>query len=154
MSFFPSLFGQHKNDPVTSLRSRIDNLFDDFFKDWPQQSDLAGKWMRPAVDMAETKEGLEIKIDLPDMDKKDIHLHLHGDQLTVEGEKEFKHEDKTDKGYHLLERSYGSFRRDIPLPFALEDSSKVTARYDKGVLSILIPRPAGAVQDKRRINIG
>lgn len=154
MSFFPSLFGQSKTHPVTSLRSRMDTLFDDFFKEWPQQSELTGRWLRPAVDMAETKEGVEIKIDLPDMDKKDIHLHLHGDQITVEGEKEFKREDSKDKGYHMLERSYGAFRRDIPLPFAADDNADVKARYEKGVLSILIPRPADAVQAKKRIEIG
>ena len=150
MSLFPSLFGHQKPEAVTSLRSRLDNVFDDFFRDWPESS---SRWMRPAVDMAESKEGLEIKIDLPDMDRKDIQLELHGDQLLVQGEKEFKKEDKQDKGYHLLERSYGSFRRVIQLPFSLADNTDVRASYDKGVLTVNLPKPAEAQQSAKRIEI-
>ncbi|GGO65865.1 Hsp20/alpha crystallin family protein [Bowmanella pacifica] len=151
MSFFPSLFGHQKPEAVTSLRSRLDNVFDDFFKDWPQAADA--KWLRPAVDVAETKEALEVKVDLPDMNREDIQLELHGDQLLIQGEKQFKKEDKDDKGYHLMERAYGSFRRVIPLPFTLSDSSEVKASYDKGVLTVLLPKPAGEQVNSKRIDI-
>lgn len=152
MSLFPSLFGNHKPEAVNSLRSRIDNVFEDFFRDWPQSQ--SSQWLKPAVDIAETKEALEIKVDLPDMNREDIKLELHGDQLVIEGEKQFKQEDKEEKGYHLIERSYGSFRRVIPLPFSLADNGQVQASYDKGVLNILVPKPAGSESASKRIEIG
>ncbi|WP_102794631.1 Hsp20/alpha crystallin family protein [Bowmanella denitrificans] len=151
MSIFPSLFGHHKPEAVTSLRSRLDNVFDDFFKDWPEAG--AAKWLRPAVDVAETKEGLEIKVDLPDMNREDIQLELHGDQLLIQGQREFKKEQKEDKGYHLMERSYGSFRRVIPLPFSLSDNSDVKASYEKGVLTVMLPKPVGEQVNSKRIEI-
>lgn len=151
MSIFPSLFGHQKPEAVTSLRSRLDNVFDDFFKDWPEAG--AAKWLRPAVDVAETKEGLEIKVDLPDMNREDIQLELHGDQLLIQGQREFKKEQKEDKGYHLMERSYGSFRRVIPLPFSLSDNSDVKASYEKGVLTVMLPKPVGEQVNSKRIEI-
>ncbi|WP_168171516.1 Hsp20/alpha crystallin family protein [Lacimicrobium sp. SS2-24] len=152
MSFFPSLFGNPRPDTVTSLRSRIDNVFDDFFRDWPQ--DQTTKWLRPAIDIAETKEALEVKVDLPGMDKNDIKLEIHNDQLLIQGEKHFKQEDKEDKGYHLIERSYGSFRRVIPLPFSVNDNTQVRASYDNGVLTVMVPRPADSATGSKRIEIG
>ncbi|GAA0357850.1 hypothetical protein GCM10009092_22570 [Bowmanella denitrificans] len=145
------MFGHQKPEAVTSLRSRLDNVFDDFFKDWPEAG--AAKWLRPAVDVAETKEGLEIKVDLPDMNREDIQLELHGDQLLIQGQREFKKEQKEDKGYHLMERSYGSFRRVIPLPFSLSDNSDVKASYEKGVLTVMLPKPVGEQVNSKRIEI-
>jgi Hsp20/alpha crystallin family len=46
----------------------------------------------------------------------------------------------------------GSFSRSIRLPFELEDE-QVDAKYDKGVLTIRIPKPAEAQQNVRRIEV-
>lgn len=153
MSLFPSLFGHHKDKTAASLKTQIDQVFDNFLTEWPTKSqwpENMSAFFSPAVDLAETKEGIEFKADLPDMNKDDIHLEIHGDQLVLSGEKREEKEDKKDKGYHVMERSYGSFRRVIPLPFAVDDNQSVLANYDKGVLSVQIARPASeAVADKK-----
>lgn len=155
MSFFPSLFGHQKNDTV-ALKTEIDKVFDNFFTEWPARWSSAENmktFFSPAVDVAETKEGIEIKAELPDMNKEDIHLEVQSDRLVLSGEKKFEEEKQEDKGYHLVERRYGSFKRAIPLPFNIENHADIKANYDKGVLKVLVPRPANAKPDNQKINI-
>ena len=156
MSFFPSLFGHSKDKSAASLKSQIDQVFDNFMTEWPTKSswpESMSTFFSPAIDLAETKEGVELKADLPDMNKEDIHLELHGDHLILSGEKREEKEDKKDKGYHVMERSFGSFRRVIPLPFSVDDQQHVHASYDKGVLSVQIARPAGVPASDKKIQI-
>lgn len=156
MSFLPSIFGHHKDQSTVSLKSQIDQVFDNFLSDWPGKKvpfgDLNG-FFSPALDLAETEEGVELKVDLPDMEKDEIQLELKGDALIVSGQKSHKTERKEDKGYHVMERSYGSFRRVVPLPFVVEDATPVVANYLKGVLSVNIPRPEGVAKNSSKINI-
>ena len=74
-----------------------------------------------------------------------INRQLHG--LSLEKE------DKKEQGYHFMERSYGSFRRVIPLPFSVDDHQHINANYDKGVLSVQINRPAVEPASDKKIKI-
>lgn len=157
MSFFPTLFGHHKDKSAASLKTQIDHVFDNFFTQFPSDSlfskDMPG-FFSPSLDLKETDEGLELKVDLPDMNKDDINLEVVGDHLVISGEKstEKKDEDKA-KGYYVMERSFGSFRRAVPLPFSLNDNAEVMASYNKGVLNVNIPKPPGAEKSGKKINI-
>jgi HSP20 family protein len=61
-------------------------------------------------------------------------------------------EQDKDKNWHVVERSYGSFSRSIPLPFD-PDPAKVEAKFDKGVLRIHLPKPAEVAQKQQKIEI-
>jgi HSP20 family protein len=52
----------------------------------------------------------------------------------------------------VVERSYGSFSRTIPLPFD-PDPAKVEAKFDKGVLRIHLPKPAEVAKKQQKIEI-
>jgi HSP20 family protein len=52
----------------------------------------------------------------------------------------------------VVERSYGSFSRTIPLPFD-PDPAKVEAKFDKGVLHIHLPKPAEVAKKQQKIEI-
>ncbi len=155
MSFFPSLFGHEKQDSTKELKSRIDSVFDNFLKDWPSSGfgEEFGKFLRPAVDVSENKEMLEVQVELPAVDKKDIHLEVVGNQLLLTGEKRSSKEDKKDHGYHLVERSYGSFRRVIPLPFEVANTDNINAAFKDGLLTVQIPKPAEQIQQKNKVEI-
>ncbi|QYJ90317.1 Hsp20/alpha crystallin family protein [Shewanella rhizosphaerae] len=150
-SFFPSIF--HKDDPRTALHSRLDNVFDDFAKDWlttwPNTRTELG--VMPAIDVKECAEYVEIKAELPDMEEKDIDVDIRGNYLTISGEKRHEQE-KDEKGYHLRERSFGSFQRQIPLGFNI-DADQITAKYKKGVLAIHVPKPAELQQDAKKVKV-
>ena len=150
-SFFPSIF--HKDDPRITLQSRLDNVFDDFAKDWltTWPNTRAELGVMPAIDVKESAEYIDIKAELPDMNEKDINVDIRGNYLIISGEKHNEQE-KDDKGYHLRERSFGSFQRQIPLGFNL-DAEQITAQYKKGVLAIHVPKPAELQQDVKKVKV-
>lgn len=69
---------------------------------------------------------------------KDIDIQLENGTLTLKGERKFEREEKN-KGFHRMERSYGSFVRYFTVP-ELVDSEHVRADYEKGVLTVTLPK--------------
>ena len=92
----------------------------------------------PAVDIFETENELVLKADLPEVDMKDIDISVENGTLTLKGERKFEQEEKG-KGYHRIERSYGSFARYFSLPDTVE-ADKVSADYKAGVLTVTLPK--------------
>jgi HSP20 family protein len=77
---------------------------------------------------------------------------LSNGRLTIKGEKKQEKEEKK-KDYHFVERSYGSFARSIGLPFEA-DPNKVQAKFDKGVLTVTVPKPPEVKAKEKKIPIG
>ncbi|WP_029897796.1 Hsp20/alpha crystallin family protein [Desulfohalovibrio reitneri] len=109
---------------------------------------------KPRVDIAGKDGEYVVTAELPGVDEKDISLDLSGDNLvlTAKKDQEKKEEDK-EGGYYRVERSYGSFRRVFTLP-ADVDRENIKANYDKGVLTITMPRSEQLEQGAKRIEIG
>ncbi len=125
----------------TGLKREMDRLFDRFFESpWTEMPAL-GDWT-PAIDVAEGKDAITVKAEVPGVDPKDIAVSLEGDLLTIKGEKEHKTEEK-DERHHRVERSWGSFMRGVRLPSPV-DGSKVSAAFKNGVLTITLPKTAAA----------
>ena len=82
---------------------------------------------------------------------KDFEVTLAGDVLTIKGEKKAKTENRNGSGYYV-ERLFGSFARSLRLPFEVYDE-QVEAKYDKGVLTVKVPKPAEAQRHVRRIEV-
>lgn len=91
----------------------------------------------PAVDILETENELLLKMDLPEVAQKDVDIRLENDTLTIKGERKF--EQAQGKGYHRIERSYGSFARTFTLPNTV-DTEKVKADCRNGVLTVMLPK--------------
>jgi HSP20 family protein len=126
---------------LSTMKKEVDRLFDRFWEgDFPQLPAL-GEWA-PALDVSETKDGITVRAEVPGMDPKDIELSLQEQVLTVKGEKKQEKEEK-DEHYYRAERSYGAFARAIRLP-APVDSSKVTATFKNGVLTVALPKAPAA----------
>src|SRR5579863_8985284 len=92
----------------------------------------------PAVDIVETENELVLKADVPGVALKDIDIQLENGTLTVKGERKFEKDEKN-KGFHRMERSYGSFVRYFTVPDSV-DSEHVKAAYEAGVLTITLPK--------------
>ncbi len=141
------------HDPFSLMHRDMDNLFDDFFKGFDLEPffgpDVSA--YSPKIDVKEGDKEIKVLAELPGMDEKDINVTLNKDSLTLKGEKREEKEDN-DKGYHRLERSYGSFCRTIPLPVEIE-KEKVSASYKKGILTITIPKSKKAIEEKKKITI-
>ena len=147
--------------PLETLQKEIDRLFSDFSLSWPfrrssfslepfWQTDMSFGAM-PAVDVVEKDKAYEITAELPGMDEKDIELKIAGDTLTITGEKHEEKEEKR-KDYYLSERRYGSFRRAFLIPDDV-DTDHIDASFKKGVLTVALPRKAGAEKPEKRIEV-
>lgn len=131
------------------LGTDFDRFFDFRF---PMLSRLTGDdlW-RPKLDIFEKKGKLTIEAELPGMKKKDVHVAFEEGGVTLSGERKDERKVEEDDFYHS-ERSYGSFRRWLPLDFEV-DPAKVDARFEDGVLRISIPIPPEKKTKAREIEI-
>jgi HSP20 family protein len=91
-------------------------------------------------------------VEVPGIDEKDIDIRLENNTLTVHGERKIEKEEK-EENYRRVERQYGSFTRTFTLPQTV-DSEHVSANYDKGVLSITLPKKAEAKPKQIKVNVG
>ncbi len=122
---------------MTGLKTEMDRLFDRFFDTTWREEPTLGAW-EPKVDVAETKDAITVKAEIPGVAEKDIAIDLREGTLTIKGEKQEEKEEK-DKQYHRVERSYGAFARVMRLPAAV-DSGKATASFKDGVVTITLPK--------------
>ena len=90
------------------------------------------------MDILETENELVLKADVPGVEMKDIDIQLENGTLTIKGERKFE-KDENNKGFHRLERSYGSFVRYFTVPDTV-DPEKVKAEYSNGVLTVSLPK--------------
>jgi len=139
-----------------SFRTEMDRLFDSFFGGLPALTSLrqhfpAGEGLTPAWDVKETEKELVVKADLPGIDEKDIQLTVQDGILTLRGEKKSERKDERDN-YYVMERSCGSFQRSIRLPETVNDE-KAEARFDKGVLTITLPKRPEMAKAQKKIEI-
>ncbi len=147
-SLMHSLWGDDRNDPFRALHQEVNRAFSQFGRGMPA---VFSELRFPALDVTEGEDALEVTAELPGVSKDDVELSIVNGMLTIKGEKKSEKEDKKENAY-VLERSYGSFSRSIPLPFEL-GSSEVDASFQDGVLKIRIPRPPEARQQPKKIEI-
>ncbi|MEW6369180.1 MAG: Hsp20/alpha crystallin family protein [Acidobacteriota bacterium] len=114
---------------------------DDVIRAWmgcePAGEAACASWT-PAVDIYEGDGALELKVELPEVDRKDMSITVENDTLTIQGERKFPAEPKRE-AYHRVERCYGTFARSFRLPKTV-DQEKVKADYVNGVLKVVLPR--------------
>lgn len=142
-------------DPFVSLRREMDRMFDDFFTGFGNGRALqsAGGWtgMTPMIDVVESDKEVVVTAEMPGLDDKDFEVTLTGDLLTIKGEKKSEHEEKNGNAAYM-ERRYGAFARTVRLPFEV-GNEKVDAKYDKGLLTVRVPKPVEAQRAVRRIEV-
>jgi HSP20 family molecular chaperone IbpA len=110
---------------------------------WLPQTD----W-RPPTDVLEGPAGLLVRIEIAGMHEDDLEVTLFDDMLVVAGEREANDLDRTcwpagQCRYHASGVRFGPFRSEVYLPIAV-DADRVTARYDRGILYVTLPRAGAA----------
>src|SRR6185436_16767308 len=105
----------------------------------------------PSVDILETENELVLRADLPDVKLEDIEVRVENQTLTLKGERKFE-EDKDVRGYHRIERSYGTFTRSFTVP-ATVDPEKVAAEFKNGVLTVKLPKKEAAKPRQVKIEV-
>jgi HSP20 family protein len=136
-----------RRDPFAMLRHEVDDLR---HRLWADQDD---EWFSggelPSVDMSETDNAVDVRMDLPGVKAEDIDIQVNGNLLTVMAERKDEKEEKG-RTFHRVERHCGSFSRSLTLPSAVKDS-EVAAQYHDGVLAITLPKSEPSKSHKIKV---
>jgi HSP20 family protein len=127
-------------------RNYVPAFWDDFFNDrFFNQLDTNGhRHQSPAVNVIEDEKAFRIEVAAPGVSRKDFHLELEDDVLTISTEKkENKKEQKAN--YLRREFNYHSFKRSFQLPETV-DQEGIQASHDSGVLTVNLPKREEVVQ--------
>jgi HSP20 family protein len=131
--------------------SEFERFFDDFARRRLPASFNGVEAFNPSIDVAETSDAIDVTVELPGCESKDVDVSVTGQTVTIRGEKKSDKESKG-KNWQMSERSYGSFSRAIPLDFSV-DAGKIEATFDKGVLKVHVPKPPEAKSETKKIAI-
>jgi HSP20 family protein len=138
-----------------SLLSPLPTLFDDFFSrdlfNWGNTNFSDTNTTIPAVNIKETADNYVVELAAPGMTKKDFKIELDGNKLTISSEKSGQKEEMEDEKYSLREFSYQSFQRTFNLQKDVMDIDKIEARYEHGLLHLLIPKKEEVKQKPARL---
>lgn len=111
---------------------------------------------RPAIEIKQNDKNYKVKVQLPGVNKDDIEVELNNEFMTITAEireeKEEKEEQTKNERYHTSEFRYGKYQRTISFdePVKTEESS---ATYDKGILTITIPKVETKNKESKRLEI-
>jgi len=136
-------------EPKT-LREQMNRVFADMLERTGEESNLTA-WA-PAVDIYETEHELVVKADLPDVDPKDLDIHIENNILTIHGERKFE-KNVNEDNYLRIERAYGSFSRSFSLANTV-NAEAINADYRHGVLTLNIPKREEAKPKQIKVNVG
>jgi HSP20 family protein len=138
-----------------SLLNPLPMLFDDFFNrdlfNWNHSNFSDTNTSIPAVNIKETAENYEVEVAAPGMTKNDFKVELEGNSLTIGSEKSQQNEERENEKYFRKEFSYQSFQRTFTLQKEVVDMDKIEAKYENGLLHLMIPKKEEAKQQAPRL---
>lgn len=128
----------------SSRQSNLPQWFDDFFTrdlfDWGLQNYSSVNTTLPAVNVRETNDEFYVEMAAPGMKKDDFHIELDNEMLTISSESRHENEEKDGERITRREFSYQSFKRTFHLPKSVVDDDKINAKYENGILRVVIPK--------------
>ncbi len=136
VKFFPAV-QRSAATMLMPLQRELNRIFEDFGEGW---SAIVEGVVAPSMDVHDAKTSVEITMEIPGLDLKDVKIELDEDLLTISGEKTAeRHADEA--GLRISERSYGAFSRSVVLPRSV-NPAKIKATMADGVLKIVAPKDA------------
>ncbi len=120
------------------LQNEMNRLFSGWNRGWANgEPDNSTLWA-PLVDIYENEHAITLKAELPGVDPKTVDIRLENNVLTLRGERPFD-VDRDKESVLRMERPYGTFTRTFSISSVVDDS-KITAKYDSGVLTVTLPK--------------
>lgn len=146
---------REREHPLDAFHREIDRVFEDFWRDFELPMlgyrEVPMGTMMPRMDVTEDENRIRVAVELPGMDETDVEVVLSDNVLIIKGEKKVEKEE-TEKAHSYMERAYGSFRRSLPLDAEVV-ADKVEATFDKGVLTVDLPKTAEAKKSYKKVSI-
>ena len=145
---------------LASLRDEMDHLFDSLSRSFgfpelrmptielPSRAGITDV----RFEVSESDKAVDVTAEAPGLDTEDFEITLSEGMLTVKGQKRDTREQQG-KDYYVSERRYGSFSRSFRVPDSVNED-RISAKFDKGVLSIHLPKGAKPKRAAKSIQVG
>ncbi|MBO6769705.1 MAG: Hsp20/alpha crystallin family protein [Erythrobacter sp.] len=137
-----------RRDPISTLRSDIDRLFDHAFGSFGLPG-LSSTPSWPSIEIRRKDGEFLVTAEVPGVSEDDIELSLDDGMLVIRGE---RRSEDGEEGSGYSERFYGRFERRMSLPQGIQED-KVHAEFRDGVLRIHLPHDERMSLSGRRIPI-
>jgi HSP20 family protein len=138
-----------------SMLHQLPMLFDDFLNrdlfSWNNSNFSDTNTTVPAVNIRETADSYNVEVAAPGMNKDDFKVELDGNMLTISSERKHEQENKEEGRFYRREFSYQSFQRSFNLKKEVVDIDKIQAKYENGLLHLVIPKREEAKQKPPRL---
>ncbi|MEI2582760.1 Hsp20/alpha crystallin family protein [Scytonema sp. PRP1] len=148
-------FDPFRGDPfreISLLQREMNRLFDRMTTTGDSETEIAGSSFIPAAEIHETPEQIQLRVEVPGIEAKDLDVKVTAEAVAITGERKSETKQE-DKGMRRSEFRYGRFQRVIPLPSRIQND-KVQAEFNNGVLCLTLPK---AEEERNRvvsINLG
>jgi HSP20 family protein len=155
-SFDPDIWDPF--DEMRGIREQMNRLFKESFQRFghdPKGLLSGGATFHPQLDMRDEGDRFVIEVDLPGSNKSKIKIDVNDRTLTISGTREdvFEEKKEEDEGHIIRrERRVGKFQRQLRLPEGIQ-SDKIDAKYENGILRIVIPKTEHSPQEQKSIEV-
>lgn len=147
----PLIRHTHRSSPwndLDVLASRVNRIFGD---SGFGNLTYGANWI-PPVSVEERNDEILLTAELPGMTEDAVEINLENNVLTISGDKTEAHEEgRTSGKFHLVERSFGSFRRSFTLPRTVR-ADGITAEFADGLLTVRLPKADEALSKKIEVS--
>jgi HSP20 family protein len=135
---------------LNALQQRMNRLFEEQYGE--REESLTAGAFAPPVDIYEDEQAIQLKLEVPGIEEKDLDVRVENNVLTVSGERKFEKEEK-EENFRRVERRYGSFSRSFTLPNTV-NTEDIQADYSHGVLNIRLAKRAEAKPKQIKVSVG
>lgn len=132
-------------------------FFDDFFKDMapgffirPLHGDPLPTPAQVKIDVKENDKAYTVTAEVPGVDKKDIHVSIDGNVVSISAEVRQGDEQARDDRVLRAERYYGAISRSFSLPQDIDEAG-ASARCEQGLLTLTLPKKSAS--SKRKLTV-
>ena len=142
---------KRNGDTAPSMPTYFNDLFTRDLWNWGLSNNSTTNTTIPSVNIKETSDSFIVDMAAPGMKKNDFSIELDGNLLTITSEKQDQFEEKNGEKFTRKEFAYQSFQRTFQLPKEVVDADRIEAKYDNGVLHLVVPKKEEAKQRPPRM---
>lgn len=130
------------------IHREVNRVFDETARRGDEGETVTRDWT-PAIDVVENDERVVISVELAGLDREDVNVDVDDMRLTVSGERASLVDENS---LRRSERPHGRFSRSFALPETI-DVEKISARMERGVLEIALPKREEARPKKISVKV-
>ncbi|HLP38562.1 Hsp20/alpha crystallin family protein [Lacibacter sp.] len=133
------------------VQKNLNNIFDEFFNELPAFGKTVNNLFSPAVNILETSDAYHLELNAPGRNKEDFQISVDKGLLTISYEKK---EEAKNEDVKVVRRefSYQSFKRSFTIDEKI-NAEAIQAKYENGLLKLLLPKKAEQQQPVKTITI-